>query len=86
MGGPSIKPIEPLLHIRRSNRDAARSDAIVASINESVDEMLSIVDIGMIVIFFKKVMHLVKVSISMLHKLECTFLTGDYHLVLLRFA
>ena len=54
MGGPSIKPIEPLLHIRRSNRDAARSDAIVASINESVDAMLSIVGMGMIVIFFLK--------------------------------
>ena len=54
MGGPSIKPIEPLLHIRRSNRDAARSDAIVASINESVDAMLSIsiVGIGIIFIFF----------------------------------
>ena len=54
MGGPSIKPIEPLLHIRRSNRDAARSDAIVASINESVDAMLSMVGMGMIVIFIYK--------------------------------
>ena len=53
MGGPSIKPIEPLLHIRRSNRDAARSDAIVASINESADAMVSIVGIGIIFIFLK---------------------------------
>jgi hypothetical protein len=41
IGGPSIKPIEPLLDIRRSSRDAARSEANVANISESTDAMPS---------------------------------------------
>jgi len=43
MGGPSINPIEPLLHILCSNRDAARSDASAVSKRERADAMLSIV-------------------------------------------
>mmetsp|Transcript_33673 Transcript_33673/g.81408 ORF Transcript_33673/g.81408 Transcript_33673/m.81408 type:complete len:300 (-) Transcript_33673:224-1123(-) len=43
MGGPSINPIAPLLHMRRSSRDAARSDANVANMNDRADAMLSIV-------------------------------------------
>lgn len=43
MGGPSINPIDPLLHIRCSSRDAARSVAIVVKMRERADAMLSIV-------------------------------------------
>ena len=42
MGGPSINPIEPLLHMRCSNRDAARRDANVANMSDRADAMLSI--------------------------------------------
>ena len=41
IGGPSIIPNEPLLHIRCSNREAARSEASVASISDRADAIPS---------------------------------------------